>query len=444
MSRERRRRAVRHLLALLDVEPERRPDVLGELCGDDGELRREVESLLALEDDAEGFLPEPAVRREGPDLEPGSRLGPYRVVELLERGGMGAVYRAEREDDFEKRVAVKVLRRDALRDETIRRFHVERQVLARLDHPGVARLLDGGTTPGGRPYLVMEQVDGTSITRHCAAGALTVRQRLVLFREVLAAVAYAHRNLVVHRDLKPENVLINTSSDVYSLGVLLFELLTGHLPCVFDGCAFKEVYPRACGDRAPQTTGDDGARKKLGRDLEAIVTKALCKEPEERYGSVEQLAEDLRRHLAGLPVRARASTWSYRARRFVGRHRWGAAVVVLLLVLTAASTTLRWQAERERAAAVRAERRAVRVTAFLKDLFESADPDAARGRVLTAHEVLDFGRTQLVENLGKDPEADAALAETLAHAYGNLGFHEEAERLLELARSVRREKPGVR
>ncbi len=480
------KRAMEHLLDLLEVTAARRPGMLDRICGDDGKLRRELESLLALEDLTEEFLREPAVRLDDPVLEPDSRLGPYRIIELLGRGGMAAVYRAEREDDFKKQVAIKLSRGDALGDETFRRFDTERRIQARLDHPGIARLLDSGTTAEGRPYLVMELVNGTSIRQHCSSRALTVRQRLELLLEVFSAVAYAHRNLVIHRDLKPDNILVtregapvlidlgiaklldpdessytrpghrpmtpcygspeqisqaavDTASDVYALGVLLYQLLTGQLPCAFGGCAFKAVFPQACGDLGRPAAPEAGLRPELDRDLKTIVLKALSKEPAERYGSVEVFAQDIRRYLDGLPVHARLGTWVYRTRCFARRHRWGVATVLLLFALTGVSTRLWHQAEWARAEAVQADIRATRVSALLRGHCQTAD---AQGRTLTAKELLDRGRTRLFTGLEDHPEAEAELAVTLAHAYRNLGFHEEALHLLNRAGRARGRQTG--
>ena len=476
--------------------------------------------MLELEAEADALFDQPAVdlgsrppsESAVPRLEAGHRLGPYRIVELLSQGGMGSVYRAVREDDFEKQVAIKFLRGDLAEPSARQRFHVERQILARFEHPSIARLLDGGTIPGGRPYLVMEYVEGSPIDAYCEARGLSVRQRLELFRQVLPAVAYAHRNLVVHRDLKPGNILvtpegtprlldfgiaklldardplettttlagsspltpryaspeqlrgepITTVSDVFSLGVLLYEILARRHPWWSEGCSPLDLAQRICDqDPAPPSTvvGRDDRhppretlrfQRALAGDVDAIVLKALHKDPDHRYAQVEQLDEDLRRHFEGLPVQARRGAWAYRTRRLLRRHK-GLVAGVVLIVGFSIGTTVLWQraeserrrADRERAAAVSVQQREQRVSEFLKDLFRAAGPDRAQGRRLTAEEILASGRERLTSGLEDDPELVAELAGTLAGVYRELGLYDEARELLERAVALRRERgPG--
>ncbi len=496
MSAARRQQVLEILDATLAEPPATRSTYLAEACGEDGELRDEVESLLALESEADGFLGEPAVRldAESPPLEEGLRIGPYRVVELLGRGGMGSVYRAVREDDFEKQVAIKLLQRDLVSDATVRRFHNERQILARLEHPSVARLLDGGTTDDGRPYLVMEYVEGVPIDEYCDAHALSTRERLKLFREVCSALAFAHRSLIVHRDLKPGNILITasgapklldfgiaklidpddatrpdltraqeqpmtpryaspeqvlrqpitTASDIYGLGALLYRLLTGRLPCGLESCRFGEipwrivehepVKPSVAVGRAEEVETADGTRRwtpesvagtrdgdpeklrrRLAGDVDAIVMKALRKEPQHRYASVEQLSDDIGRHLSGRPVAARRGTMLYLTAKFLRRHRLGVAAALLVVLATIAFIVRerqRFEVERERAA---------RMTNVLEGLVAVAGPD----RRVALEET-----RQLLKQLEGEPRLYAELLSALANINYELGHSEEARELL--------------
>ncbi|MCP3956876.1 MAG: tetratricopeptide repeat protein [bacterium] len=495
MTATRQQQVLEVLDATLASPPMERSEFLDQACGDDEELRREVESLLELEDDADEFLPRPAMASltDTQPLEKGLRIGPYRVVELLGRGGMGAVYRATRQDDFEKDVAIKLVQRDLIKEAVVRRFLNERQILARLEHPSIAQLLDGGTTEDGRPYLVMEYVHGEPIDEYCDDHALSVRQRLKLFVKVCSPLAFAHRNLVVHRDLKPGNILITdegepklldfgiakllaseeamlgdltqgseqpmtpryaspeqvkrqpitTASDIHALGSLLYKLLTGRLPCELESCRFGEIPWRICEqeptrpsvavgreEKAKTTAGmrhwtpesvsrtregdPKRLRRRLAGDVDAIVLKALRKEPHRRYGSVEQLAADIQRHLDGLPVEARRGTTLYRAGKLLRRYRWTVAAV--LTVLLAAGVFL--VRERQR---IETERRSLQV---LRGLVNTLDPD--RRDDLT--EALENARREL-EVLDADPDLRSELAATLGRIYLKHGDTEQAHEL---------------
>jgi non-specific serine/threonine protein kinase/serine/threonine-protein kinase len=349
-------------------------------CGSDSDLRREVESLLEAHVEAGSFLSQPASAPGEPESE-GRRIGPYRVLGLIGHGGMGVVYRCVRDDDvFQKTVALKVVPGGARPDHLLR-LTQERQILARLQHPNIATILDGGTTDDGQPYMVMEYVPGLPIDAWCAARALGTRERLAMFRTVCAAVHYAHQNLVVHRDLKPQNILVTdagepklldfgiakllaagidpdeaptatllpmmtpeyaspeqicgtavtTATDVYSLGVVLYELLTGSRPYVVKTGSLEEIV-RVVRDVEPTLPSAAATLRgtELRGDLDTIVLKALRKEPARRYLSALEMAEDIRRYLAGLPVLARKDTVRYRLRKFVGRHRIGVGAAALL------------------------------------------------------------------------------------------------------------------
>jgi len=374
-------------LAALARPPELRGAFLDAACGGDDELRRDVESLLAAHDAAGSFLSSPiGLDTEGaedagaPDAVP-QRIGPYRILDTIAHGGMGTVYRAVRDDDaFRKTVALKLVRGGRHSDYFERRFRQERQILARLQHPNIATVLDGGTAEGGQPYLVMEYVEGQPINRFCAAQGLGIRDRLALFRTVCGAVQYAHQNLVIHRDIKPANVLVDgsgvpklldfgiakllasgvdpdvaptdtvlpmmtpeyaspeqvrgqpvtTASDVYSLGVLLYELLAGRRPYEVQTDSLESIVRTICETEPRAPSEAVRGRSQLRGDLDTIVLKALRKEPERRYRTAHDLSEDLRRHLEGLPVTARADTIGYRAGKFVSRHRTAVAAAFLV------------------------------------------------------------------------------------------------------------------
>ncbi len=340
---------VKHIFAtVVDLPREHRTEVLDDRCGQDVALRAEVESLLRAHDTAGDFIERPAVLSTlGPDASlHGRTIGPYRLEKEVGRGGMGAVYLAVRADDeYRKLVAVKVVKRGMDTDEIVTRFRRERQTLANLEHPNIARLIDGGTTDDGLPYFVMEFVEGRPLDDYCEEHRLSRNDRLRLFRVVCGAVQFAHRNLVVHRDLKPENILVtsdgtpklldfgistvlsadlgqsaisetrpaerlltpdyaspeqlrgepvSTATDVFSLGVMLYELLSGSHPFRRPDRPAYAVETAICEEDPP--------RPGLGADLDAIVMTAIRKEPSQRYGSALELDEDVRRYLEALPA----------------------------------------------------------------------------------------------------------------------------------------------
>jgi non-specific serine/threonine protein kinase/serine/threonine-protein kinase len=434
MEAERWRQIEQLYYSVLEREESKREEFLQQVCAGDRDLRGEVESLLAHKDRAEAFMDAPAFQvaakvlvheqaaAEGmPPNEGfapartagavdnaliGKRVGPYRLVELIGSGGMGAVYRAERDDNqFEKQIAVKLLRFGSQHGDLPRRFRDERQILARLEHPNIARLLDAGATDDGLPYFMMEYVEGRPIHRYCDERGLTTRERLNLFQIVCSAVQYAHQNLVIHRDIKPGNILVtdegvpklldfgiaklidpasadsslettattglvmtpeyaspeqvrgeavSTSTDVYSLGVLLYELLTGQKPYIFKKrlpseiakvvCESEPVKPSlavTCLNEGASSLRRQSARRNvtkelqrnLAGDLDNIVLTAIRKDPRRRYASVEQFSTDIRGHLEGFPVVAHKDTPGYRAGKFIERHRAAAATATLALVM---------------------------------------------------------------------------------------------------------------
>lgn len=516
-------------------------------CGGDASFAAEVASLLAADDDARGFLATPALAAgaglggggapvlAGPsgahassgDLA-GARVGGYRVVRLIGAGGMSSVYLAERdaaEHGFRMQVALKVIKRGLDTDEILRRFITERRLLAGLVHPNIARLIDGGATDDGRPYIVMEYVDGTPVDRYCEARSLSVRERLALFRGVCAAVAHAHRSLVVHRDLKPSNIFVTddgipklldfgiakvlepeigdggaggervaatvtawrmmtpryaspeqirgepttTATDVYSLGVVLYELLAGRAPFPADTslsdlermiCQGAPARPStivraAAATASTRAAGGDGGgadsprqrARRLAGDLDMIVLMAMRKEPERRYGSVDQLDDDIRRHLEGLPVMARPDTVRYRTAKFVRRNPAPVAAAAFIVVLLAAfgaamSVQLgRTSAERDRA---NVEAETARSTAeFLEGLFRVSDPSEARGQSVTAREILERGAQRVEKDLAEQPLVQARLLRSIGGVYANLGLYGDARPILERAVEIHRTTPGA-
>jgi serine/threonine-protein kinase len=424
---------------------------------------------------------------------PDRRIGPYRVLREIGRGGMGAVYLAARADEqFEKHVAIKLVRGGPDSAEIVERFRRERQILASFDHPCIARMLDGGTTEDGFPYFVMEYIEGEPLDHYCDSRALPVTERLKLFASVCSAVQYAHRNLVVHRDLKPRNILvtsegvlklldfgiakllnpdspaegqtvtgfvaltpeyaspeqvrgepISTATDVYSLGVILYRLLTDRLPYRVRSRQVLEIVRAVCEEepeRPSQAVGDfSPLRKPLEGDLDTIVMTALRKDPLRRYPSVEALGEDVRRHLEGLPVAARKPTFSYRAQKFLKRHWLGVAATALVFtVLITAGIALAIQSAR----VARERDKAQKVSDFLVNLFRVSDPGEARGNTITAREILDKGSEEIRSELEEQPEVRAALMSTMGVVYTTLGLYDRALPLLEEALELRRQTLG--
>ncbi|HEX6861580.1 MAG TPA: serine/threonine-protein kinase, partial [Thermoanaerobaculia bacterium] len=501
----------------LGLNPWERAAFLAEISAADPALRDEVAALLGWHERAEGFLESPPGL---PEAAAPAAVGPYRLVELLGEGGMGRVYLAVRADDaYRKKVAVKILGAGPARPDLVARFRAERQILAQLDHPGIARLLDGGATEDGHPYLVMEAVDGIPLDRYCDEHRLPVEERLRLFLRVCAAVRFAHQNLVVHRDLKPGNILvtgegepklldfgiakllgpesfdltmlptepglapltpryaspeqvsggpITALSDVYSLGVLLYELLTGRRPYGGDTSRLDEVVRAICEAEPPlpsQTAerpaegasaedlaarrGSDPRllKRRLEGDLDNVLRKALHKEPERRYSSVEQMAGDLESHLSGRPVSARPDTFFYRTGKFLGRHRLASAAAAafgLFLAGFLAVLLLQRRELLENQRRLVAQRdRAEAVSGLLAGVFSTPDPTRSRGETVTARELLDRGAERIERDLARQPEARADLLATMGRSYKNLGLYPEARALLVRSLAERRRLGGA-
>jgi serine/threonine-protein kinase len=501
--------------AVVELPPEERGTVLKKECGNDATLRQEVEALLVADAQNTSFgeqpafvIPEGLFPEQGEEQLGGTRFGVYQVIREIGRGGLGAVYLAARADDeYRKEVAIKLIRRGLDTDDILRRFRTERQILAQLDHPNIARLIDGGTTGDGLPYFVMEYVKGEPINVYCDLHNLNLSERLELFRKVCAAVTYAHQNLVVHRDLKPSNILvtpegepklldfgiakllsaedemltqtapglramtpdyaspeqirgekITTSSDIYSLGVLLYEILTGQRPYRLKTRASEEIARAITEQEAerPSTAiarGDGNSKtqapnpKFLHGDLDNIVLMALRKEPERRYVSVERFSEDIRRHLAGLPVNARNATFSYRAQKFIQRNKIGvaAAAIVFLTIVGGIIVTV-FQAERvvaERNRARKEAAKASRINTFLQNVLAFSDPswlgsNPNKDREATISEALEAASRRAETELADQPEIAAAVHFTLGWTYKALGKLDKAEPHLRSALDIRR------
>src|ERR1700732_1804888 len=511
MTPERWQQVSEALDKLLHFSTTQRLDYLAEVARGDPELHRELESLLASHEEAGAeFLNMPASPTTASAVEAdpqhtllGRRLGAYQIVELIGIGGMGKVYRAFRADDqYRKRVALKVVRGGQDSGFVISRFKKERQILASLDHPNIARLLDGGTTEEGVPYFVMELIEGKTIDRYCNDHNLATAERLKLFLQVCSAVQLAHQLLIVHRDLNPGNILvtsdgvprlldfgiaklldpdtgegseptltltqfraftpgyaspeqikgepITTATDVYSLGVVLYELLTGCSPYGSSSLTPHEIGRAVCdlelvkpstairrrsisaqGGGPPVAAGESNKlSRRLKGDLDNIILMALRKEPQRRYNSVEQFAQDIRRHLGNVPVNARQDTAGYRASKFIARHKTGVAAtaVFTMLLLAALLVTVReariarQQAEIAREQRARAERRFNDVRKLANSLmFEVHDsirnlPGATPARKLLVSRALEY-----LDSLSQEASGDPSLQRELAAAYDRVG-----------------------
>ena len=471
---------------------------LDEACAGDRELRAEVEALLREHDSDPHFLERPLVDIAGspgasggasfPALTPHSdapmseRAGPYRIVREIGEGGMGVVYLAMHEGPgFERAVALKVVRRGMDTDQMLKRFQLERRLLASLRHPNVARMLDAGAMPDGRPYFVMDFVEGTPIDVYCDRERLDTRARLRLFQPVCAAVEHAHASLIVHRDIKPGNILVSdagvpvlldfgigklldrslasdpavstetmttgraftpayaspeqirgepvsVATDVYGLGALLYHLLTGRR--AFEGAGM--ALERAVLDTEPPrpSTVAPGA---LDGDLDAIVLKAMRKEPEMRYTSVAAFADDVQRYLDGQPVRAHAGSFSYRAGKFARRNRVALAAATLVFGAMLAAT---WYSTAQARAVTRERDKALAVQGFLLEMFGSAG--SQRGDSVSLRQLLDGQAAIVPIRYAEEPELHAEMLSVLAEGYDRLGLYPQAEPLAQQALDLRR------
>lgn len=460
---------IKEIFALVIEAPhEERAEKVAELCGADTRLRTEVESWLASYGEAEGFLETPLASR--PDLTAndsvtGRRFGRYTIEREIGRGGMGAVYLARRADgEFEQEVALKIVRQSIAEGHMIERFRRERQILASLNHPNIAKLLDGGVSVNGEPYLVMEYIDGVPITEYIENREVNFKDRLKLFLKVGSALAYAHRNLVVHRDIKPGNILvtaggepklldfglaklvtegfgaeatntrtefraltpayaspeqlkgetITTSSDVYSLGVVLHELLAGERPFRLDNMSLEEIIRTITISEPTLPSRTNPSNQQLRGDIDNILLKALRAEPDRRYQSVEQLTDDIQRYLDGMPIAARKDTLYYRASKYLLRHRIAAAAVALILISVLTGVLLTVREKRK------ADRRFNDLRQLANSLMFEVDSEIqkgpTKGRAMIAKSALNY-----LDSLAMESENEHDLQLELAAGYLKVG-----------------------
>lgn len=513
----------------VDLPTEEREAFLRERCAGDESLLNEVLSLIAADNLQHSFLDKQAMdlfEIKSVEYSEGQLVGPYRLISKIAAGGMGLVFLAERADgQYTQQVALKLIKRGMDSDEILRRFSAERQILANLNHPHIARLIDGGLTTEGVPWFTMEYVDGEPIDAYCDRHRLTINERLALFQTVCRTVQYAQQNLVVHRDLKPSNIMVTddgsvklldfgiakmlsteqapgdgleltrtglrvmtpgyaspeqvrgdkvtTSSDVYSLGVVLYRLLTGSAPYHLTGdtplelerviCQTDPKRPSAAltGQQSqtgavPKEDADRDAvcrsrrtplprlRRQLSGDLDNICLMALRKEPERRYQTAGQLADDVERYLNGHPVAARGDSFGYRAGKFIRRNRvsvLASTAVVLVIAALVVVYTMKLQQERDRAQ--QEARKAEEVSQFLVGLFEVSEPSESLGETITARELLDKGAQRLLVDLTDQPETQAAMMTVVGNVYHQLGLSQKADSILTRAMNIWQDHTGL-
>ena len=492
----------------MDLPEDQRSEWLAQRCGDDTRLAECLERLQQAQDELGDFLEPNRAQAAAGEPGQGTRIGAYELLETLDEGGMGAVYLARRADDtYRQRVAVKLIRSahmgksDLLRADLIRRFDAERQILAQLSHPYIARILDGGQTDSGWPYLVMEYIDGVSVTRYCEDNDASLDRRLELFAQVCDAVQEAHRNLIVHRDLKPDNIMvtasgepklldfgiakiidegssvssghtltgfgamtpayaspeqvrsepITTASDVYSMGVLLYELLSGRRPYDLSGSTPAETERTVCetNPAPPSAAAEENAdrssvdRRRLSRrlrgDLDNIVLKAMHKSPERRYRTAAEMGDDLRRFIQGQPVQAHRDSLAYRTSKFLQRNRLLASISAAFVIALLATTGI---ALRQASEARNAADAAAQTNRFLFDTLAYTDPFTS-GAEPTLREVLIAAEDNIAERFDGRPALEAEVRHTLGYSAMSRYDQETAERLIAQALEIREQHLGA-
>ena len=500
----------------LDLEPDEQIAFVDDVCGDNEVLKANVIHFLDNIEPSDGLWDKMVesgsvlvneITSSDVDIDdsqlfsPLKQAGPYRVIELIARGGMGNVYLAERSDgQFDRKVAIKILRHELSSKNHVDRFLAERNILSGLEHPNIARLYDGGITDDNRPYLVMEYVDGLPITTYCKENGCALKEILDLFKQVCKAVEYAHRNLIVHRDLKPDNILvkpdgtvkildfgiakilddkltpenlvqtkenlhmlsiqyaapeqvtlekITTATDVYALGLLLYEMITGRPPYDLKGKNLKEAEKVIRFDKPDKPSTkitDSGLSRKVKGDLDAILLKTLRKEPEYRYQTADQVLVDIDRFLTGRPVLAQRESMLYRTKKFILRRpAIPTSIIFMLIAILGYIFTLQQHADQlevERNTAQSEALRAEQISEFLINMFQEADPFTS-SEEMTVREMLDRGTEQVLEDgLIEDPVVRAKFMETLGNVYRRLGALDKAEQLLMGAIQIRRSLYG--